>query len=282
MSMNIVDDVSLSPEQIKEHYEIEKELASRLRNASKQERKQLYAKAYDEMLRRVPYHPMLTRKSSPEERAADASMQMKLLKPFLKKGSTFLEVGPGDCALSFEVAKIVKQVYAIDVSDEMTRNGSAPENFSLILSDGCSVPLGKDSVDLAYSNQLMEHLHPEDAFEQLQNIYSVLSPGGAYICITPSRYSGPHDISKYFDSVATGFHLSEYTTLELKNLFNKVGFSKVKVFVGAKGKYLQVPAFPVVTCEWLLNLFPDSFRKTIAVNLPFNLIFGNIRILGIK
>ena len=39
----------------------------------------------------------------------------------------------------------------------------------------------------------------------LANLYRALKPGAVYVCITPNRLSGPHDISLYFDSVATGF-----------------------------------------------------------------------------
>ena len=40
--------------QIRAHYEIEKELASRLRGASKAERRTLYASLYDELFRAFP------------------------------------------------------------------------------------------------------------------------------------------------------------------------------------------------------------------------------------
>ena len=36
-----------------------------------------------------------------------------------------------------------------------------------------------------------------------------------FICLTPHRSTGPHDMSKYFGDVATGFHLKEYTNKEL-------------------------------------------------------------------
>ena len=269
------------PEQIREHYEIEKELANKLRNASKQERRYLYSSLYDELYRRVPLHPQLTRKLSPVETTQAVSSKMKFLMPFLNKNITFLEVGPGDCALSFEVAKFVKQVYAVDVSNEITKSSTTLENFQLILSDGCSVPVPPNSVNVAYSNQLMEHLHPNDAFEQLQNIYNALIPGGVYICITPNRLSGPHDVSRDFDVIATGFHLKEYTVLELSNLFRKVGFSRVKVCIGVKVKYISLPVFPIVLCEILLDKLPYTLRKTIARNLPFSLLLG-IRLVGVK
>jgi SAM-dependent methyltransferase len=270
-----------TPEQIREHYEIEKELANRLRHASKQERCYLYSSLYDELYRRVSHHPQLTRKTSPIETTQVVESKMKFLRPFLTEDSTFMEVGPGDCALSYEVTKFVKQVYAVDVSDEISKGLTPTDNFQLILSDGCSIPIPQDSVNVAYSNQLMEHLHPNDAFDQLQNIYNTLVPGGIYICITPNRLSGPHDVSKYFDVIATGFHLREYTISELSMLFRKVGFSKVRVYVGAKGIYRRFPAIPLILYERLLYMLPFTLRNAIAHSLPFRILL-HIQLVGIK
>src|SRR5687767_466842 len=97
-------------EQLREHHEVEKELANRLRHATQSERRYLYTSLYDEMYQRVSNHPQLTRKSSAEEKMKAVSREMKRLKPFLDKEVTFLEVGAGDCALSLEVANFVKKV----------------------------------------------------------------------------------------------------------------------------------------------------------------------------
>jgi SAM-dependent methyltransferase len=206
---------------------------------------------------------------------------MKVLRPFLNKNITFLEIGPGDCALSFELTRFVKQVYAVDVSDEITKASKIPENFQLNLSDGCSIPVPSNSVHVAYSNSLMEHLHPDDALEQLQHIYNALAPGGVYICITPNRLNGPADISKYFDVIATGFHLKEYTSFELSNLFKQVGFSRVRAYLGARGKYASLPVFPIALCEKLLDKLPHTLQKAIARTLLFRLLLG-IRLIGVK
>ena len=267
--------------QLREHYEIEKELASQLRDASRQDRRYLYTSLYNELYRRVPLHPLRTRKASQEETAANALRQMKFLKRFLDEETTFLEVGPGDCALSLEAAKCVKRVYAVDVSDELVKGLTPPENFQLLLSDGCSIPVPQGSISVAYSNQLMEHLHPDDAFEQLRNIYRALMPGGVYVCITPNRLSGPHDVSRHFETVATGFHLKEYTISELSDLFKRVGFSKSKVYVGGKGIYAGVPVFALRVVEVLLGTLPAPLRAAIARSLPFSLLLG-IRLVGTK
>ena len=89
--------------QLREQYEIEKELARRLRNASKEERKNLYSKLYDELFEKVPHHPQLTRKADAKAQRYVIATQMKILSDFLSAKNTFLELGAGDCQLSFEV-----------------------------------------------------------------------------------------------------------------------------------------------------------------------------------
>jgi SAM-dependent methyltransferase len=268
------------PALVREHYEVERELADRLRHATREERRWLYGSVYDELYRRVPHHPQLTRKSSPELTRAGLGPQLRILRPYIRPDTIVLEIGPGDCSLSMELAKRVRQVYGLDVSEEITRRVSLPSNFELILSDGTSVPLPPHSIDVAYSNQLMEHLHPDDALEQLTGIWRALRPGGVYICITPNRVSGPHDISKHFDSVATGFHLKEYTVAELSRMFRSVGFRKVRVLLGWRGACVPVPVAPVIAGEVALDLLPPRARRKVGMTL--GRAFLGVRLLGTK
>lgn len=216
-----------SAEQLYEQYVVEKELAARLMNASEAERGTLYSAVYEDLYRRIPHHSQLRNKVSADDQAKRIARQFSFLEPWLTPDTVFLEIGAGDCALSFAVAKKVAHVYGLDVSPAVTFNETKPENFTLVLSDGTSIPVPDGSITLAFSNQLMEHLHPKDALRQLQNIYRSLAPGGNYVCLTPNRLTGPHDISRYFDRTATGFHLKEYTCGELIELFRKVGFKSV-------------------------------------------------------
>jgi SAM-dependent methyltransferase len=260
-------------EQIREHYVIERELAVRLRLASKEERRRLYTEVYNELFRKVPHHPQLTSKSDAIRRP-ETLYALRLLRRFLKPDSIYLEIGPGDCELATQVAQYVRKVYAVDVSDEITSGVVLPENMELVISDGCSIPVPDHSVDVAYSDQLMEHLHPDDAMDQLKNIYRALAPGGVYICITPNRLSGPHDVSQYFDDVATGFHLKEYSMSELSRMFRSVGFRKFKVLMGARGSHLGVPAILPKAIEFLLERAGGRFGRKLARRLPLRLILG--------
>jgi ubiquinone/menaquinone biosynthesis C-methylase UbiE len=272
---------SRSPDQIRQHYLIEKELASRLRAARREERKQLYTQLYDELFQRVPDHPQLILKRDDHTRRRHVAERVALLEKLLPPNATYLELGPGDCSLALEIAKRVQKVYAIDVSHEIAAGVAPPGNLELIISDGSSVPVPDNSVDVAYSDQLMEHLHPDDAVEQLQNIYRVLKPGGKYLCITPNRFSGPHDVSQFFDEVATGFHLKEYSLVELAKLFRTVGFSKLETMIGARGFHLNTPTALVTTFESILAKAPRRLRRTLGRRLPFRLALG-IKLVGTK
>ncbi len=268
-------------ERLRAHYDVERSLAEQLRKSTRDRRTSLYPALYNELFARVPDHPQLTEKTSPEATAASTRRKLKLLQHYLRPDTTFLEVGAGDCALAIEVARQVRQVIAIDVSDEITRGLATPGNFTLTLSDGRSIPVPPGSVTVAYSNQLMEHLHPDDALEQLQNIHRALAPGGVYICITPNRLSGPHDISKYFDKVARGFHMKEYTNSDLSRLFRRVGFSKVEVLVGAKGTYVRTPGAPMRALEGALDAISSVAGVSLGKTLPGRMILG-ARVVGTK
>jgi len=266
---------------IKAHYDLEIGLAERLRNSSKDERKTLYTELYDQLFQQIPDQPTVAQKHDAKIRLNHVSQQMNLVKKYLKSDSVFLEIGPGSCALSIEVAKFVRKVYAVDVSTEITKDEILPHNFELIISDGSSIPVPRNSVDFVYSNQLMEHLHPGDAICQLQNVYNSLSPGGVYICRTPNRLTGPHDISRYFDDIATGFHLKEYTVSELYDLFCAIGFCKMKYFAGGKGVFIKLPLSLIKLCEYSLTRLPQNLRKRLTDQLLIRALLG-ITILAEK
>jgi len=266
---------------LREHYLIERELADKLRAANREERRHLYRSVYNELFERVPLHPGLIRKGSTEDTKIAVSSQLRFLRRFLRKDQTFLELGPGDCALSFAVAPMVQKVYAVDVSSTIAENPATPANFELIISDGCAIDVPPNSVDLVYSNQLLEHLHPDDALEQLQNVYRVLKPGGKYVCITPNRLNGPHDISRNFTDTATGFHLREYTVGEGSGLFYRAGFSRVSAFFGVKGRFFRLSISVFKSFETMLEMLPSALRKLVANNLPCRL-FLPVRLVATR
>jgi SAM-dependent methyltransferase len=272
---------SRSPEQLREQYVLEKELAARLRNATGRERTHLYSWAYEELFRRIPHHPQLRSKASADEQAQRVAVQMCFLSRWLTPQAVFLEIGAGDCALSFAAAKKVRHVYAVDVSESITSAVTRPANFTLLLSDGTSIPTPPAAVTLAYSNQLMEHLHPDDAMVQLENIYRALAPGGVYICVTPNRLRGPADISAYFDEVATGFHLKEYTAMELVAMFRRAGFRHVRQWLKTPVGYTPAVAWLTASVERSLEHLRPAFRRRLLSSTPLR-VWRQVRIIATK
>jgi SAM-dependent methyltransferase len=270
-----------SIEQLREQYLVERELADRVRQATPEERGHLYAEAYNELFSRIPHHPMLAEKSEPTRATSRHKSQIAFIMSFIRPDSTFLEIGAGDCAVSLEIAKRARTVYAVDVSEVITGNVQRPDNFTLMITDGRSLPLSAGSVDVVLSDQLMEHLHPDDGYDQLKEIVGLLKPNGAYTCFTPNRLNGPHDISKYFDTAATGFHMKEYTSGELAGLFKRAGFRRVTPYAVVSGRYIKLPLALVTLAERFLSLLPSQPGRKLADLAPFRKLLG-IRLVGVK
>ena len=265
-----------SAERIRAHYVIERELADRLRDAPAGARLGLYQAVYDELFRRVPDHPQLTARDDARgaaRRRRSLEWQLALFRRSLEPRTVFMEIGAGDCALALRVARDVAQVYAVDVSPEIARV-PVSSNVKLILTDGIHIDVPAASVDVAFSNQLMEHLHPDDAAAQLRSIFAALSPRGRYFCITPNRLYGPRDISSYFDDVATGLHLKEYSARELRAVFLEAGFRAVRFYAGVRGRYVRVPYAVLAAAESLLDALPGRLRRRIADTLPGRALLG--------
>ena len=265
---------------LREHYEIERALAARLRRATAQERCTLYAEVYDELFRRVPHHPQLQRRLS-DERQRQVDRELYFLAPLLDAGMTFLEVGAGDLALARRVAGMVREVYAVDVAGEIADVEHAAVNLHVALTDGRHFPLPDRSVALAYSNQLMEHLHPDDAVEQVRDLFRVLRPGGAYLCVTPNRLTGPWDVSRMFSSTPQGLHLREYSNRELAALLREAGFAEVHAVVPAGRCARQVPASLFTTFERALEALPPGARRA-CLRGPWRRALNSVRLVARK
>src|SRR5918999_1200137 len=113
-----VADETRSPEELYEHYLVERDLADQLRRSTRDQRSTLYSAVYNDLFRRLPTHPQLTRATSAETMQRVIRGKMCLLSRFLRPETVFLEIGAGDCLLPMEVARHVHKVYAVDVSAE--------------------------------------------------------------------------------------------------------------------------------------------------------------------
>lgn len=266
------------------HYRIEKELAEKLKNAGAEERKILYSEVYGNLFQMVPFHISLQRKKNPEFRQKVIQSQLNILGHFIKPDSAFMEIGAGDCELACALAKKVGNIFALDVSQAAINENEFPANFHSVIFDGSHIPFDNNSMDIAYSYQVIEHLHPDDVMVQMYEVLRVLKTGGTFVCVTPNRIFGPHDISKLFDERASGLHLKEYTANELAGILRKSGFKRVKRFVMAGQHQLYLPQFYLKILEDLLDGYSKRTRWKLANFLPIKVLLGgsNIYLMAMK
>ena len=253
-----------TPERIRHHYEVERELATKLRASNPAERTQLFETLYTELFERVPDHPRLVRRETPEDSRRKVEGQLRLLRPFITPECTLLEIAPGDCRLAYAAGRVCQEVIGVDISDQQGAEVEVPENFSLKVYDGYEVDLPDAVADVAFSYQFLEHLHPEDVEPHLRLVRRLLKPGGRYVLDTPHRFSGPHDISRFFGDDLVCFHFQEWTFRSLEEKLKSAGFRNIRVFRGGSYQSSRLVAEFNKVAESIVGMLPSALRKSIS------------------
>jgi SAM-dependent methyltransferase len=97
--------------------------------------------------------------------------------------------------------------------------------------------------DVIIHAHLIEHIPPSQTQGFLEACYESLAPDGYMVVITPSRLTGPHDVTRYFregDSEPEGFHLKEFTLHDLETSLSQAGF----------GNFATVRSLPTLNYWW--------------------------------
>lgn len=261
-----------------EHFQLEKKLANELRISTAEQRRFLYGKVYNDLFSTFP-ELANKHEASPEERIG---WQLKLVEKLYNKDKIFMEIGAGDCILSKAVAPYFKKIVAYEVSDTIPFIEGLPENFELKIFNGVDMHEKDGSMDVIYSNQVFEHLHPEDTLPLLKLYHQFLSKGGKLVVITPHRLTGPHDISRDFTKDAEGFHLKEYTYKELRDQMKATGYTNIKGYVGySKWGYFSVPMSLLIFIEKACDRMPKFIKRRLKTSsLAFN--FFGMKVIATK
>ena len=165
-----------------------------MRSSTREERKTLYKTLYNELFQQVPDHPRLTAPADPARLDAINRNKLKFLHDFIRPEFTVVEFAPGDCSFARVLAREVRRVVAVDISDQRPEPDPVPANLELVIYNGYG-GLPESCADLVFSDQLVEHLHPEDVVLHLVALH-LLKPGGVYLFKnTTHKFS---ESSRYF------------------------------------------------------------------------------------
>jgi SAM-dependent methyltransferase len=214
-------------DRVRGHYELEKALARRILESDPADRSSVYLDAYDRLFREITWHPSLS--LTEEERDRLLTEKLTLFGPMVGTGNDVLEIGCGRGDLIGRLAGSNRRCVGVDVSSvALSKRRVRAQNLTLLVMEASRLEFPDSSFDVVLSSQLVEHLHPDDVPRHLAEIYRVLRRGGRCVFDTPNRLVGPHDVSKHFDEVATGFHLKEWSYGELLPLLRWTGFVDVR------------------------------------------------------
>jgi len=225
---------SKTQEEWMEHqYRVESTYAQQILASPKDSkaRAQLFRQGYDEITRIFgKYNP-----GGGETSYAD--LVAKLIRRRLQKGARIFDLGCAGGSLLHELATLGYEIEGIDVSADLIqkareRLGPLSRSQSVTHCDIMSYCPQKLH-DCVVMDNVIEHFHPDTIDDILGKCHAMLKERGYIIILTPHRFSGPHDISRYFiplGSKAKGFHLKEFSFGDLHGHLKNAGFRTVLGF----------------------------------------------------
>lgn len=260
-------------ERPRQHWLVEQRLREELLASSPVDRERITRDVYNRLFDEVPWHDANATDSNIEDAYEEHWFQ--LYGPLTRPDDVLLDIGCGRGGLVNRFARAVSQAIGLDASDAMIAiaEKSKPANVRFIVGNLLTPPVPPKSVDFVVSRQLMEHLHPADVPEHLRAVFETLRPGGRFLIETPSRLTGPWDISRGFTDIASGFHLREYTNREMGAMLRDAGFRRVRgpavparvlARLGSGNRRAYMPVQVKSGIEAVLRIAPMKIRPKLA------------------
>ena len=201
---------------------------------------------------------------------------------------TILDVGCSTGTLVRALLGLGYDAHGIDISEDLVTKAQelAKNSFGRDLSERFSVgnflrlDFGSQTFDFIHSNDVLEHIHPDEAADFLLKCRRLMRPGGVLWLITPNRLTGPGDATTLklpWGTPAIGLHLKEYTLAELSALLRQANFRKVesRLLGPGRGRRPTKPRtlYTRVKCaaEPVLAGIPFRFRRRIMGVLDYSL-----------
>ncbi len=188
------------------------------------------------------------------QKLRDIKLEVERIKKAIDLGpnDTVLDIGTGTGELAAELALYCKNVFAIDISQEMLEYAAQKaeqrnlHNISFQHRGFLTCQFANESLDAIISQFVLHHLPEFWKFIALKKVYSMLKIGGKFYLQDTVFSSEVDDYDKFFsnaisqieiaagDQAARGTETTikdEFPTLDwiLEGLLNKIGFSIIQV-----------------------------------------------------
>ncbi len=224
----MVESTPVTYEMVIYHWDLERRLRDELLNSDALDRGETYARCYTELYSQLPWLNEFTNTVEGVPDSARYAMWVAAIGPPPMK---IFEIGAGQGRMLRYLASLGHKCTGSDVTVERAAATGDPQNEVLesVLDNAVSIgSAGEGEYDRVLSDQVIEHLHPEDIEKHVASVRRMLRPGGRYIVCCPHIYAGPADVSRVFGcDEAIGLHLKEYKWRELVSIVKSAGFDTV-------------------------------------------------------
>lgn len=270
----IPDDALITEEMILAHWELEKRLAGELIRSERDDRREVFERCYSELYGRLEW---LNRLIDTDTVASQSRLHDDWLDLIGKPPKKIYEAGSGKGQLIRFLAESGFECRASEITTQRgERHTGGHGNLTWGMTDGVHLERYESagSFDVVISNNVIEHLHPDDLLDHFRGAKAVLKEGGRYIFCTPHKFAGPSDISSVFMYDApVGMHLREYTYKDMKDALKLAGFGEVSAVLIVPGKVSRLAGKRIATkpssaylnyllaLEGLLSLLPSHKMK---------------------
>ncbi len=289
----IAEDAPLTEEQILQHWELEKRLRHRLLDSTPETRFEVFEHAYTELYSELEWLNELVDTATHDETVSHELWLNMVGEP----PQRIYEIGSGRGELIGFLAQHGFECRASEVTQYRGEQwASEHENLTWNNTDGIHLEQFEptEHYDVVITDQVIEHMHPDDLPAHMRSVLGVLKPGGRYIFSTPHGHSGPTDVCKVFGTdTLEGMHLKEYTYRELNRLAKDAGFKrmysvvrlprKVRKVFGLKPQVSRLYLSYLIFMESLIGLLPAQRTRRKASRLAKAMLFtGNIIMIAEK
>jgi 2-polyprenyl-3-methyl-5-hydroxy-6-metoxy-1,4-benzoquinol methylase len=292
----IRDDCVVTEEMILEHWTLEKSLRDELLKSSPDNRWNVFEHCYSKLYRELEW---LNQLSKSAETISPSIRYSTWIDAIGSPPSKIYEIGSGKGDLIYYLATLGYTCRGTEITQERGQTWSKSHpNLSWATSDGVHLERfePKNFYDVVISDQVIEHMHPDDLLEHFKGVYTILSNGGRYIFSTPHMVAGPSDISGVFEaSTPMGMHLKEYTYGEIVEQLRQAGFKQSQSIlrlpptfrksIGSHFKPRASSSYLAYLClmEKLFSALPTQDMRRKASKVSKALLFSpNIMVIASK
>jgi SAM-dependent methyltransferase len=230
----LTDAHMITQEMVALHVETETGYRERLLRTTTEERTRVFEQCYTDLYQRFPW---LNDSYESIDRTPEYVAWGQIIGA---PPQSVYEIGSGDAGLARYLVGLGHHVTATEITEERGRVfGPDIARLAWKATDGVHLSryVGQGSFDVAISNQVIEHLHPDDVYTHLREAHMILKSNGRYLMSTPHRHIGPSDIGRVIGANAlVGMHLKEYSYTDIEALAYDAGFARIKAVLRIPGR----------------------------------------------